>query len=188
LATRADLALKALSPGAAVSAPGDTLLRVKALPRTLGLIGAAAVIAAGTAGCSSRNHAGGAGIIPTGAYVQQPSSTGQSTVGYLDIRNNGGADSLMSVSTNVGGTVQLRAPDGKDQSAVIMHTVTSIPIASDSTTQLIPNGYHLLISGAAPMHDGKDIQLTLKFAHASPVTIYALVTNPQNGGSSYFLN
>jgi copper(I)-binding protein len=69
-----------------------------------------------------------------------------------------------------------------------MRTVTSIPIPSDSTTQLIPNGYHLLISGAGAMHDGKDIQLTLRFAHASPVTIYALVTDPQNGGASYFLN
>jgi len=38
------------------------------------------------------------------------------------------------------------------------------------------------------MHDGKDITLTLKFAHAGAVTIYALVTNPQNGGASYFLN
>ncbi|MGH3290495.1 MAG: hypothetical protein ACRDP7_01675, partial [Trebonia sp.] len=84
-------------------------------------------MAAGAAGCASPNHAGGAGIIPTGAYVQQPSTTGQSTVGYLDIRNNGSADSLLSVSTSVGGTVQLRAPFGKDQSSVLMHTVTSIP-------------------------------------------------------------
>ena len=145
-------------------------------------------MAAGAAGCASRNHAGGAGIIPTGAYVQQPTSTGQSTVGYLDIRNNGTADSLMSVSTSVGGTVELRAPLGKAQSSVVMHTVTSIPIPADATTQLIPNGYHLLISGAGAMRDGKDIQLTLKFAHATSVTIYALVTNPQNGGSSYFLN
>lgn len=146
------------------------------------------MLAVGAAGCASRNHAGGAGLIPTGAYVQQPTSTGQSTVGYLDIRNNGTADTLMSVSTSVGGTVQLRAPLGKDQSSVVMHTVTSIPIPAGATTQLIPNGYHLLISGAAAMHDGKDIQLTLKFAHATSVTIYALVTNPQNGGSSYFLN
>jgi periplasmic copper chaperone A len=145
-------------------------------------------MAVGAAGCASRNHAGGAGIIPTGAYVQQPASTGQSTVGYLDIRNNGAADSLMSVSTSVGGTVELRAPVGKVQSSVVMHTVTSIPIPADATTQLIPNGYHLLISGAGAMRDGKDIQLTLKFAHANSVTIYALVTNPQNGGSSYFLN
>jgi copper(I)-binding protein len=146
------------------------------------------VLAVAAAGCSSRNHAGGTGIIPTGAYVQQPTSTGQATVGYLDIRNNGTADSLLSVSTSVGGTVQLRGPVGKRESSIIMHTVTSIPIPTDATTQLIPNGYHLLIAGAGAMHDGKDIQLTLKFAHASPVTIYALVTNPQNGGSSYFLN
>ena len=145
------------------------------------------MIAVGAAGCSSRNHAGGSGIIPTGAYVQQPTSTGQATVGYLDIRNNGTADSLMSVSTSVGGTVQLRGPVTYG-SPVIMHTVTSIPIPADATTQLIPNSYHLLITGAGAMHDGKDIQLTLKFAHASSVTIYALVTNPQNGGSSYFLN
>jgi periplasmic copper chaperone A len=145
-------------------------------------------MAVGAAGCASRNHAGGAGIIPTGAYVQQPPANGQSTVGYLDIRNNGTADTLMSVSTSVGGTVQLRAPLGKNQSSVVMHTVTSIPIPADATTQLIPNGYHLLISGAGAMRDGKDIQLTLKFAHATTVTIYALVTNPQNGGSSYFLN
>ena len=38
------------------------------------------------------------------------------------------------------------------------------------------------------MHDGKDIQLTFKFAHGSPITVYALVTNPENGGGSYFLN
>jgi periplasmic copper chaperone A len=145
-------------------------------------------MAVGAAGCASRNHAGGAGIIPTGAYVQQPPANGQSTVGYLDIRNNGTADTLTSVSTSVGGTVQLRAPLGKNQSSVVMHTVTSIPIPADATTQLIPNGYHLLISGAGAMRDGKDIQLTLKFAHATTVTIYALVTNPQNGGSSYFLN
>jgi copper(I)-binding protein len=148
----------------------------------------AALVAAGTAGCSSRNHAGGAGIISTGAYVQQPTSTGQATVGYLDIRNNGTADSLQSVSTSVGGTVRLRGPVAKGESSIVMHTVTSIPVPADATTQLIPNGYHLLISGAGAMHDGKDIQLTLKFAHASPVTIYALVTDPQNGGSSYFLN
>ena len=161
---------------------------MKVLPRIVGLAGVAALVAAGTAGCASRNHAGGSGIIPTGAYVQQPASTGQSTVGYLDLRNNGTSDSLVSVSTSVGGTVQLRGPDGRGSSSVLMHTVTSIPIPADATTQLIPNGYHLLITGAGAMHDGKDIQLTLKFAHAGPVTIYALVTNPQNGGSSYFLN
>jgi hypothetical protein len=35
---------------------------------------------------------------------------------------------------------------------------------------------------------GKDIYLTLTFAHGLTMTVIALVTNPQNGGSSYFLN
>jgi copper(I)-binding protein len=69
-----------------------------------------------------------------------------------------------------------------------MHTVTSIPIPADATTQFVPNSYHLLITGTRAMGDGKAIQLTLKFAHAAPVTIYALVTNPQNGGAGYFLD
>ena len=143
---------------------------------------------AATAGCSARDHAGGAGIVPTGAYVQEPAATGEATVGYLDIRNNGTADQLLSVSTNVGGTVELRGPVGKNASSVVMGTMSSIPLPADATTQLIPNSFHLLITGAGAMHDGKDIQLTLKFAHAAPITVYALVTNPQNGGSSYFLN
>ena len=154
-----------------------------------GVAAVAALVAAAATGCSAgRNHAGGSGIVTAGAYVQQPASTGKTTVGYLDIRNNGASDTLLSVSTSVGGTVELRGPVTDDVSPVIMHTVTSIPLPSDATTQLIPNSYHLLISGAGAMFDGKDITLTLKFAHGAPITIYALVTNPQNGGSSYFLN
>jgi copper(I)-binding protein len=156
--------------------------------RSFALAGAAAMLAAGAAGCSSRNHAGGSGVIVVSASVQQPASTGKTTVGYLDIRNNGAADELVSVATSVGGTVQLRGPVAKGESPVVMHTVSSIPLPGNATTQLIPNSYHLLISGAGAMHDGKDIKLTLTFAHAGPVTIYALVTNPQNGGASYFLN
>jgi hypothetical protein len=156
--------------------------------RVIGVVGGAALIAAAGTGCAARNHAGGADVVSTGAYVEQPASNGAQTVGYLDLRNDGAADQLVSVSTSVGGTVELRGPDGRTVSSVTMHTVPSIPLPADATTQLIPNGYHLLISGAGAMHDGKDIQLTLKFAHAPSITIYAIVTNPQNGGATYFLN
>jgi hypothetical protein len=157
------------------------------------MVGVAALIAATATGCGgSRNHAGGPGIVPGSAYVQQPAANGGTTVGYLDIRNNGSsADKLVSVSTSVGGTVELRAPAGGGKNgtaAIVMHTVPSIALAPDRTTEMDPDSYHLLISGAGAMHDGKDIQLTLKFADSAPVTVNALVTNPQNGGSSYFLD
>jgi copper(I)-binding protein len=156
--------------------------------RVIGLAGVALATALAAAGCASPNHAGGPGIVTNGAYVEQPASLGSSTVGYLDIRNNGTADELISVSTSVGGTVELRGPVTKGVTPVVMHTVKDIPIPADATTQLIPNGYHLLITHPGAMHDGKDIYLTLTFAHSGVKTVIALVENPQNGGSSYFLN
>jgi periplasmic copper chaperone A len=171
-----------------VAEPGSSLDGVQRLLRTIGLGCVVAAIALASAGCSSSNHAGGSGIVTNAAYVQQPASTGKTTVGYLDIRNNGTADELVSVSTSVGGTVELRGPLTFGVSPVVMHTVSDIPIPAGATTQLIPNSYHLLITGAGPMHDGKDITLRLTFARAGTMTILAIVTNPQNGGATYFLN
>jgi periplasmic copper chaperone A len=171
-----------------VAEPGSSLDGVQRLWRTIGLGCVVAAIALASAGCSSSNHAGGSGIVTNAAYVQQPASTGKTTVGYLDIRNNGTADELVSVSTSVGGTVELRGPLTFGVSPVVMHTVSDIPIPAGATTQLIPNSYHLLITGAGPMHDGKDITLRLTFARAGTMTILAIVTNPQNGGATYFLN
>lgn len=151
-------------------------------------MGAAALVAAAVAGCSAAS-AGTSSIAATAAYVQVPSSQGKATVGYLDIRNNGSAgDELLSVSTSVGGTVALRAPAQPGVSPVTMHSVKDIDIPAGSMIQLVPNSYHLLITGAAPLVDGKDITLYLKFARAGVVTVLALVTNPNNGGGSYFLN
>jgi hypothetical protein len=162
---------------------------VRKLYRTASLAGAAAMTAATAAGCSvAKAGADSSSIAATAAYVQAPAATGKATVGYLDIRNNGAADTLVSVTTSVGGTVALRAPVRTDVTPVVMHTVRDIPVPSDAMTQLVPNNYHLLITGAGPMHDGKDITLKLTFAHAGTVTVLALVTNPQNGGASYFLN
>jgi copper(I)-binding protein len=163
-------------------------LSVKTLPRSFALVGAAALIAAGAAGCAAQNHAGGSGIVVVAASVLEPAATCKATVGYLDIRNNGTADQLVSVRTSVGGTVQLRAPVRPGASPIVFHTVPDIPVAANAMTQLVPDSYHLLITGAGPLRDGKDITLTLTFARSGPITILALVTNPESGGSSYFLN
>ena len=150
----------------------------------IGVACATAAAAAAMAGCSTARQ--GSSIAATAAYIQQP--TGKTTVGYLDIRNNGAADRLISVSTSVGGTVQFRAPLRKGVTPIVMHTVSDIPIPANSTTELVPDSYHLLISEPGPMQDGKAITLRLTLAHAGTITILALVTNPESGGSSYFLN
>jgi periplasmic copper chaperone A len=137
-------------------------------------------------GCASARATSSIAI--ASAYVPQPTTPG-TTVAYLEIRNNGPADKLLSAQTSVGGQVQLRAPGARHAGAVTMHTVTEIPIAADAMTRFNPVSFHLLITGAGPMRDGKDITLKLTFANAGTVTILAMVTNPETGrSSSYFLN
>jgi periplasmic copper chaperone A len=158
---------------------------MRRLTSVLGIAAAVLLAALGVTGCATANAA--SSISVSSAYVPQPSTPG-TTVAYLDIRNNGHADRLIAVHTSVGGTVQLRAPGARHAGTLTMHTVAYIPIPADSLTQLNPDSYHLLITGAGPMHDGKDIMLQLTFAGAGTITVIALVTNPESGGSSYFLN
>jgi copper(I)-binding protein len=148
---------------------------------------AAAVLLAAlvVTGCASANAS--SSIAVASAYVPQPTTPGV-TVAYLDIRNNGKADRLISAQTSVGGKVQLRAPVTRHGGILTMHTVSDIAIPGETMVHFNPDTDHLLISGAGPMHDGKDIMLRLTFANAGTVTVIALVTNPESGGSSYFLN
>jgi copper(I)-binding protein len=117
--------------------------------------------------------------------VPQPKTPGV-TSAYLDIRNNGAADRLVAARASVGGHIALRVPAGHGMS---METVPQISIPSRATVRLLPNGMHLLITGATGrMTGGKDITLTLTFAHAGTMSVPAMVTNPETGGSSYFTN
>jgi periplasmic copper chaperone A len=143
-------------------------------------------LVASVAGCSATGPVGA-----TNAYIPVPIKPG-TTDAYLEIRNNGAADELISARLSTGGTVQLRAPltqgGGTAEAALRMQTVSDIPIPANSTVHLAPNSYHLLITGATGMQSGKAITLTLTFEHAGTINVIALVTDPQSGGSSYFLN
>ena len=158
---------------------------VRRLTQVLRIAGAALLAALAVTGCASARAT--PSIAVASAYVPQPTTPG-TTVAYLEIRNNGPADRLLSVRTSVGGKVRLRAPAGRHSGVLTMRTVPDIPIAANAMTRLNPVSYHLLITGAGSMHDGKDIMLRLTFAKAGLVTVIAMVTDPQSGGGSYFLN
>jgi periplasmic copper chaperone A len=158
---------------------------MRRLRSLLGIAGVALLAALVITGCASASAA--SSIVVASAYVPQPTTPG-TTVAYLDIRNNGRPDKLISAQTSVGGMVQLRAPAGRHSGIMTMRTVPDIPLPANSMTLLNPDSFHLLITGAGAMHDGKDIMLRLTFANAGTVTVIAMVTDPESGGSSYFLN
>ena len=145
---------------------------------------ALALLGAGTTGCVAK--AGAAPSIQlSAAYVAAPHTSGE-TVAYVEIRNNGPADRLVSARISVGGTVRFVAATGPQ--AVAVHTVAAVRIPADGTLAMQPNSVHMVITGAGPLRGGKDVTLTLMFAHAGAISVLVTVTNSQSGGSSYFLN
>jgi periplasmic copper chaperone A len=140
--------------------------------------------ASALAGCAQTAVAASSIELGT-AYVAVPTS-GDITQAYLVIRNNGPADRLMSARTSAGGRVTFRAPAGIGAAA--MRTVPDIAIPADTLFRLSPNSSHLLITGARPLKGGTQITLTLVFAKGGSMSVVASVTNPESGGSSYFLN
>jgi periplasmic copper chaperone A len=164
--------------------PGRTLPGARR-PGVLRGAVAACALAVLAAGCTMRAAASPSMAITT-ASVPQPTTPGM-TSAYLDIRNNGAvADRLVAARASVGGHVALRVPDGH---GMTMKTVQQIAIPSHATVRMAPDEMHLLITGASGrMTGGKDITLTLTFAHAGTMSVPAMVTDPESGGSSYFTN
>jgi copper(I)-binding protein len=151
----------------------------------MGIAGLAVALGAALTGCAQQAAASGATIELATAYVGQPQGSSP-TDAYLVIRNNGPADELVAARTSVGGTVTLRGPGAGGPS--VMRTVAAIGIPAHRLVRLVPNGFHLVITSAGYMKSGTDITLTLVFAKAGSFKVAAEVTNPQTGGSSYFLN
>ena len=144
------------------------------------------LLAGGTALAGCAQNAIAAATLQLGtAYVEVPTS-GSTTEAYLVIRNNGPTDQLTSARTSVGGRVTFREPTRPGSTT--MKTVPDIGIPADSLLRLSPDGSHLLITGAGPMKGGTQIMLTLVFARGGTISVEAEVTNPESGGSSYFLN
>lgn len=141
----------------------------------------AALAALGLGGCLARAGDTPAIQLAT-AYVPLPQAP-HTTVAYVVIRNNGGADRLTGASTSAGGRVRFQVTYGPGTG--LTRTVQAIRIPAHSTVKMVPDGAHLLITGIGPVRGGKDITLTLDFARAGRVSVSAPVVNPGSGGS-YF--
>jgi copper(I)-binding protein len=136
------------------------------------------------AGCAMPGQHGQV-IKLSSAQVTEPNATGITDV-YVDVQNNGPADQIVGARISVGGTVTLRSPAGAGVAQ--WHSVRAIAVPARSFVGLDPNGSHLLVTGSGHMKAGTLITLTLMFARAGAISVPALVTNPETGGSSYFLN
>jgi periplasmic copper chaperone A len=160
------------------------IMPVSLLAARLAAAGALLTAVGLLAGCG-QGPASGPQLVLLSGQVTEPNASGL-TDAYVIVQNNGAAVQLIGARTSAGGAVALRAPSGT--STVVMRTVPDITIPARSLFRLDPNGFHLLITGSGPMKAGTEITLTLVFRHLGAISVAAMVTNPQTGGASYFLN
>lgn len=147
---------------------------------------AGVILAGGAAIAGCQPASGSVGQIRIGSAAVPIPASGGNTSAYLVIQNLGPSDRLVAVRTSDGGHVTFRAPAQGGTGR--MHTVPDIAVPSGATVRLNPDSVHLAITGAGPMKGGTQITLTLIFAKAGKISVPALITNPETGGGSYFLN
>ncbi|RKE20419.1 copper chaperone PCu(A)C [Streptomyces sp. TLI_171] len=139
--------------------------------RRTALIGAglAAVLAAG-AGVVAYQSADGSDaprLTVADPYIPLPATPGGMGAGYLTVRNDGGADRLVSVSSPSAGSVTMhRSTDTS------MEQVGAMEVPANGVLDLSRGGAHLMIMDWAKQPAlGDELELDLRFAKAGTVVV-----------------
>ncbi|MFD8479092.1 copper chaperone PCu(A)C [Kitasatospora sp. NPDC059673] len=143
--------------------------------RRSALIGAglATALAAGTVvvACQSSSSDSASAAPPqlsvADPYIPLPATPGGMGAGYLTVRNDGGADRLVKVSSPGAGSVTMHRSTEKT-----MEEVGELAVPAHGTLDLARGGTHLMIMDWAKQPAlGDEVELDLEFAKAGTVVV-----------------
>jgi periplasmic copper chaperone A len=143
--------------------------------KRLVVIGAALMLAAALSACGGSSGTAGSSITVSDAWVRNPPISDQPGAAYLVVQNNGAADKLLSVTSDIARTIELH--ESMESGGMMqMSPVPNIPIPANSKVELKPGGLHLmLINLTRPLQTGDKVQLTLNFEKAGKIPATAEV-------------
>lgn len=128
---------------------------------------------------------GGSGALRvTGAYIPQPANPAVAAA-YFTVADSGPADAVTGVTCDVGTDVGLHETVDTGSTGSMV-PVASIPVPAHGSVRLKPGGYHVMIMNPGPLAVGQHVRMTVRFAHAEPVTLAVPVvamTGPMPTGS-----
>ncbi|MFJ5230115.1 copper chaperone PCu(A)C [Kitasatospora sp. NPDC088391] len=131
--------------------------------------GVAALLAAG-AGVVAYRSVDGAGaprLTVADPYIPLPATPGGMGAGYLTVRNEGGADRLVGVSSPAAGSVTLHR-----STETTMEAVGAMEVPANGVLDLARGGAHLMIMDWAKQPAlGDELELDLQFAKAGKVVV-----------------
>lgn len=115
-----------------------------------------------------------AGITITEPWVR--ASANDTSAAYMLIANNGAEDRLVSASTPISPKVQIHEVVVEGPTSKMQEIPGGLAIAANSTTQLKPGGYHIMMMALTdPLEVGEKVELALNFEKAGSISITAEV-------------
>ncbi len=112
-----------------------------------------------------------------GAWMRLPPGGRDISAAYLVIKNDGGADTLLSAASPIAGDVQMHIHD-MDGEVMRMRQEHSVTIPAKSTINYQPGGRHFMMFGVPDdLKAGDEIELILNFERAGAITITAIAGN-----------
>ena len=142
--------------------------------KRLVISGVVLMLSAVVAACAGSSN-GSDGLSVSDAWVRNPLIADQPGAAYLVIQNNGVADKLLSVTSDVAQTIELHE-SMESNGMMQMSPVPNIPIPANGKVELKPGGLHMmLINLTRSLNVGDKVQLTLNFEKAGKIPVTAEV-------------
>ena len=125
--------------------------------------------------CGGSSGTSGSSITLSDAWVRNPPISDQPGAAYLVIQNNGAADRLLSVTSDLAQTIELH--ESMDSGGMMqMSPVPNIPIPANGKVELKPGGLHMMLIGLTrPVNTGDKVQLILNFEKSGKIPVTAEV-------------
>ncbi len=139
------------------------------------LIGVVLILVAALTACGGTGGAAGSSINVSDAWVRNPLISDQPGAAYLGMQNNGAADRLLSVTSDIAQTIELH--ESMESGGMMqMSPVANIPVPANGKVELKPGGFHMMLMGLTrPLKVGDEVQLTLNFEKAGKIPVTAEV-------------
>ena len=109
-------------------------------------------------------------IAVTAPYVVPPFPGRDVAAGFFDLTNTGGADRLISASSPNSTTIEIHNHI-EDNGVMRMRRIDGVTIGAGDTVKFEQGGYHLMLFGVTLDEGQKDIDVTLNYERAAPVTL-----------------
>ncbi len=119
-----------------------------------------------------------AGVTADHAWARATAGMGRTAAVYVTLHAEGGADRLIGATTPRAGMAMLHE-SFDDHGISRMRMLDAVDLPPGQTVTFRPGGLHIMLTHLGqPLVKGDSFPLTLRFAHAKPVTVTVKVAAP----------